>query len=245
MLLMVLSISTEDTWALYSSETVSGQNSLYGGSIELSVTPDDDNAPEEATFTPGSSFVYGMVVENDGRNTLRYRPRLIESEDNDLCGMLMLSARIGDTTFYDGPLLDFSYVPPALDEGDENVWQLLFTLPKDVSFEGAVTCEITFRFEAWQSHAFSLGMGWYDEVEIIVPQMTFDGEVSSEEQQSLDAQEEVIIVPLVPPVENEDPLKDQIQIDPAVSSEFEPSIEISENDPKEVEENPELKESEE
>ncbi len=239
---MVLSIRTEDTWALYSSQAVSSKNSLHGGSIELSVTPDSGNSSEDATFTLGSSFVYGMVVENEGRNALRYHIRPV-SPDGDLCGALMLSARLDDTILYEGPLLDFSYAATALEKGDEARWKFSLTLPNDVSFDNGATCEPSLRFEAWQSYAFSLGMGWYDEVEMPLPQMSFDPSENSEEQ--LEAVQEGV-KPLLPFVENEELVKELIQTESATPPESILGDEISDpssNLETEAEEGPELEES--
>ena len=238
--LMVLTIRTEDTWALYSSQAVSSKNSLHGGSIELSVTPDSGNSSEDATFTLGSSFVYGMVVDNEGRNALRYHIRPV-SPDGDLCGALMLSARLDDAILYEGPLLDFSYAATALEKGDDARWQFSLTLPNDVSFDNGATCELSLRFEAWQSYAFSLGMGWYDEVEMPLPQMSFDPSENREEQ--LEAVQEGV-EPLLPLVENEESEENSVQGESTVPPESQPSSEISDLGlEEEAEKEPTLEES--
>ncbi len=220
---MALSIRTEDTWALYSSQAVSGKNSLNGGSIELSVTPDSGNSSEDATLTLGSSFVYSLVVGNDGRNALRYYIRPV-SPDGDLCSTLMLSARLDDTILYEGPLLGFVYEAVALENGDENPWKFSFTLPADVSVDNGATCKLGFRFEAWQSYAFSLGMGWYDEREVLLPQMSFDLAESSEEQER-EAVQEVAVEPIVPLMENEESVKEPVQTESVTLPESQPNSE--------------------
>lgn len=226
MLLVVLTMTSvyhaDDTWAAYSSQAVSGKNSLQGGSIELSVTPDSGNSSGDAIFTPESSFVYALVAKNEGKNALRYHIRPV-SPDGDLCGTLMLSARLEGTVVYDGSLLDFSYAAIALEKGDEALWQFSFTVPEDASFDTSATCELGLRFESWQNYAFSLGMGWYDEVEVLLPQMSFDSEESNEEQQPKAVQE--VAEPLVPPVEHDESLKEPVQTESVALPEPQPSSE--------------------
>lgn len=245
MLLVVLTMTSvyhaDDTWAAYSSQAVSEKNSLQGGSIELSVTPDSGNSSGDAIFTIGSSFVYAMVVKNEGKNALRYHIRPV-SPDSDLCGTLMLSARLEGTVVYDGSLLDFSYAAIALEKGDGALWQFSFTVPEDASFDTSATCELGLRFESWQNYAFSLGMGWYDEVEVLLPQMSFDSEESNEEQQPEAVQE--VVGPLVPPVENEESVKEPVQTESVILPESQTNSEVPHPDlEEEREEGSELGES--
>ncbi len=175
--LVLGSVSVRGTWATYSSQEVSGKNSLRGGSIELSASSIESDTVERG-------FVYEFKIKNDGYNSLRYQMVLSENDD-DFCESLQLIAQRGEVTVYDGELSNFSYITTeALDRDENDFWKFSITLFEDISIPGntSPSCAITLRLEAWQDRFLPLGMGWYDEREIMLPSMRFESADSEDEK---------------------------------------------------------------
>ncbi len=165
--LMAAVIGSRDTWATYTSQAVSGKNTMRGGSIELSVLPDSLPDDRAVMLAADSKHSFGMVVENDGYNTLGYRARFVTSGDADLCAALHLTAKRAGKEVYTGGLVDFEYASEdPLERHQTDTWQFLIGTPESLSeFDGAATCELRWHLDAWQDRFLALGMGWYDGVE--------------------------------------------------------------------------------
>lgn len=164
----VLVLASQETYSLYSAQSVSGKNSIRGGSIELMLTPKENVSSEDMLLAIGESVVFSGEVENGGKNDFRYDLQSGGVGDAALCDVLHLSATRDGNLVYSGDLASYSNVVGThLGTGKDDDWMFTVSIPDATSsFSVGETCSISFRFRAWQAVFDAPGAGWGDEAEL-------------------------------------------------------------------------------
>lgn len=187
-LLAVAGISAQDTWAIYTSQAVTGKNSMRGGSIELSLRSDSPGESRVSILADDSRYLYGVEVKNEGRSALGYRAKFTVEGDTDFCETLFLIAKIAEKEVYNGRLVDFEYTSKdSLERHQTDTWQFSIKMSESVSaFDELLNCSMRLHLDAWQNRFLALGMGWYDgadsEIFTLGVEPSKDAILESEEQ---------------------------------------------------------------
>jgi hypothetical protein len=165
---LVLVLASQETYSLYSAQSVSGKNSIRGGSIELVLTPKEDVPFEDMLLAVGENVSFSGKVENGGENDFRYDLQAVSVGDTALCDTLHLSATRDENLVYSGDLASYSnVVGTLLGTGEDDDWVFTVSIPDTTpSFSIGETCSVSFRFRAWQAVFDAPGAGWGDEAEL-------------------------------------------------------------------------------
>lgn len=195
---LVAVMGTHDTWAIYTSGTVSGKNVLRGGSIELSVSTDFSDDGARATLAPDSKYSYLVTVKNEGRNSLGYQAKFVTDGEAGLCERLHLTAKRADEVVYTGRLVDFNSISEdPLGSDGTDVWRFSVGISEPVAeVDRPVTCVFRYHIDAWQDRLLTLGMGWHDAGESEPVTLS----IQPRQDSTSDVEELAIPDPLVPDV---------------------------------------------
>ncbi len=174
--LFVLVMVVHDTWSLYTASALSGMNAINGGSIDLSAIGAVGNPVAPAEIIAGGSVEYGGTVENQGANTFRYHSIVSTTGDAGVCAALQISALRAGSTAYAGSVAGIGVVNGSLlSPSSDELWQFIFSLPAEASFDTGVSCIVHFTFLAWQAPYEATDPGWDDEAALPDLTLTIGG----------------------------------------------------------------------
>lgn len=153
------------TNAGFLDEEKSEGNSLTAGTLDMIATEKSfDYTTGTEPMEPGDIITQEAEIENVGSLDFKYRAGFVNVNDSDLCGEIMLKAKLNDTEIYDDKLEDFDTSGISLNKAGKDKWEFEYLLPGDANSDvEEETCEFNYKFTAWQTDFPDETLGFWDE----------------------------------------------------------------------------------
>jgi len=150
------------TRAYFSDQGTSSGNTFATGTVDIEAGGETSLPVDFSDLAPGWENNGSLEVFNNGSLELRYA-MITEPDTNEdgICGQLLVSIVNGSDTLYSGPLADAFFGNPAqgadngdriLDASESEVLDFTFSLPleTDDDYQGTA-CVVNFVFDAEQT----------------------------------------------------------------------------------------------
>ena len=162
--LMIVFVFAKTTLANYQDKEVLSSNQMAAGSLDAEVTSGENELQEPMVaekMLPGNSVSRTGIIKNVGSSAFQYKLSFEEvSEESELCEVLGLEAKRGETVVYSGQLVDLDLSVDNLAPEESDDWSFTISLSDNVASD--IACEFNFKFTAWQTDFTEPTQGWVD-----------------------------------------------------------------------------------
>ena len=163
------------TLAYYNDTETSTGNAHVAGSLDFSLSADDDFMPE---VTPETDAAKTVALSNDGSLDFQYTIRTTGAIGG-LCSSLNLVAELDGSEEYNGPLSGLDEGPFVF--GGPESWDFTASLTDDDPDLAGETCDFDFEYSGWQTDLAGPPPAGFSDIEIISNTVTA-GEWGEEEE---------------------------------------------------------------